>query len=167
MTQHDTWRDVDVHCEVCGMHAEDPGHTTAVCRLGYRVRTPQSTERAQPYRDSRQLHDLKHRRRSTFWRWCAYCQQEAKDALPAARVDGRSFHRDGSDPTTWCAEASTLGLAPGQWPQLLVAAMPPHGMEPAMDEEFFRLDTETFDGQLAAVVYATRLRTAYLKVFND
>ena len=52
-------------------------------------------------------------------------------------------------------------------PVKLVASMPAHGMEPPMDEEFFRLDTRTAGGELVAVVYATRLRSAYLHVLND
>jgi len=48
MTMHDTWADVDVHCERCGMHAEDPGHTTSVCGLGFRAPDPQDLRETTP-----------------------------------------------------------------------------------------------------------------------
>lgn len=114
-------------------------------------------------------HQATHQRhRTTYLAWCPYCQQDQLDAMPKAQVDGSRFTKDPHDPTMWQAEASTLQLRPGQWPQVLVASMPAHGTEPAMEEEFYRLDSSCSEqGEYVYVVYATRLRSAYLMVFND
>jgi hypothetical protein len=66
------------------------------------------------------------------------------------------------------AEASSLGLAPGQWPETITVAMDPHGMEPAMDTDFtFRCLERDPDGDIAAAIYSSRLGQDVITLIND
>ncbi len=65
------------------------------------------------------------------------------------RYSHMQFDKDGQD---WCAEASELGLAPGQWPDVFVLQLD-HGKERTLHP--WRVERSP-EGETLAVVYRSQ-----------
>ena len=63
-------------------------------------------------------------------------------------------------PVAVAAEASTLGLAPGQWPKLIETTI-------GNGQPFLFIRQNTSDGELVSVRYFQQFGCTALTVFND
>jgi hypothetical protein len=91
---------------------------------------------------------------------CLSCQD---DLALADRQPAGPPSVDPDGPGRWSAEASTLGLAPGQWPDSLLVRIPNGQL---VNFRRVSLDRDQ-DGDVRSAWYSAAMGTAHLTVWND